>query len=78
MCFQLLETTWCTIGFHGSHSHMNDVTRDPYLGFSKFQIFSIIELNTENGEKTTVGDVNQQSCKIYSPVFNIYAKIATS
>ena len=42
--FQLIKTTCCLIGFHGNHDHIN-------FGFLKFQIFIILELSTENGEK---------------------------
>ena len=24
--FQLIKITWCRIGFHGNHNHINDVT----------------------------------------------------
>ena len=37
--FQLNETTWCLIGFHGNNSQINDVTGGRHLGFSNFQIF---------------------------------------
>ena len=36
--FQLSETTWCLIGFHGKNSQINDVTGGRHLGFSNFQI----------------------------------------
>ena len=36
--FQLSETTWCLIAFHGNNSQINDVTGGRYLGFSNFQI----------------------------------------
>ena len=36
--FQLSETTWCLIGFHGNNSQLNDVTDDRHLGFLHFQI----------------------------------------
>ena len=36
--FQLSETTWCLIGFHGNNSQINDVTGDYHLGFLNFQI----------------------------------------
>ena len=42
--FQLIKTTYCLIGFHGNHNHIN-------FEFSKFQIFIILESSTENGEK---------------------------
>ena len=34
--FQLSETTWCLIGFHGNNSQVNDVTVGRHLGFSNF------------------------------------------
>ena len=40
--FQLSETTWCLIGFHGNNSQRNDVTGDRLLGFSNFSDFDQI------------------------------------
>ena len=34
--FQLSETTWCLIGFHGNNSQIHDVTGGHHLGFSSF------------------------------------------
>ena len=45
--FQLSETTWCLIGFHGNNSQINDVTGGRLLVFSNFQIlfkFSLLYL----------------------------------
>ena len=36
--FQLSETLWCLINFHGNNSQINDVTGGRRLGFSNFQI----------------------------------------
>ena len=36
--FQLSETKWCLIVFHGNDSQINDVTAGRNLGFLKFQI----------------------------------------
>ena len=36
--FQLSETTWRLICFHGNNSQINDVTGGHHLGFSNFQI----------------------------------------
>ena len=36
--FQLSETTWWLIGFHGNNCQINDVTGGRHLGFSNFQI----------------------------------------
>ena len=38
--FQLSDTTWFLIGFHGNNSQINDVTGGRHLGFSNFQICS--------------------------------------
>ena len=38
--FQLIETTWCLIRFHGNHNHINYVPSGRHLGSSKFQTFS--------------------------------------
>ena len=69
--FQLMETTWSLIGFHGNHNHINDVTSGRHLGFSSFQIFFIFELNIANGEKTTFSDWNLQNCQIHCKVVSI-------
>ena len=34
--FQLSETTWCLISFHGNNSQKNDITGGCHLGFSNF------------------------------------------
>ena len=36
--FQLSDTIWCLIGFHGNYSYINDVTSGRHLGFKSFQI----------------------------------------
>ena len=36
--FQLSETTWCLIGFHGNNSQINYVVGGRPFGFSNFQI----------------------------------------
>ena len=69
--FQLIGITWCLICLHGNHSHINDVTSGRLLGFSKFQIFFILEQNAENGEKTTFSDCNLQNCKIHCKFISI-------
>ena len=70
--FQLIEATWCLIGFHDNHNHTNDVTSSHHLRFSNFQIFFIFELNTEDGEKTaTLSDWNLKNCKIRCKVVSI-------
>ena len=42
--FQLSETTWSLIGFHGDNSQINDVTGSRHLGFSNFQILFKLSL----------------------------------
>ena len=40
--FQLIDFTWCRlIGFHGNHSHINDVTVAAILDFQIFRFFHI-------------------------------------
>ena len=36
--FQLSETTWYLIGFHGNNSKINDVTCGHHLGFLNVQV----------------------------------------
>ena len=51
--FQLSETTWCLIGFHGNNSQTNDVIVGCHLGFLNFQIFLQIGIFVlQNDEKT--------------------------
>ena len=38
--FQLRETTWCLIGFHGNNSQINDVTGAAILDFQIFRFCS--------------------------------------
>ena len=57
--FQLSETTWCLVRFHGNHSYIKDVTRGRRLGFLNFHILFKLELNTENGEKTAFSNWDQ-------------------
>ena len=41
--FQLSESTWCLIGFHGNNNQINDATGSRHLGFSNFvQIFTFL------------------------------------
>ena len=45
--FQLSETTWSIIGFHGNNSQINNITGGRHLGFLNFQIlfkFSLLYL----------------------------------
>ena len=57
LCFQLIETTCCLIGFPWQPQQHNDVPSGRHLGFSNFQFFfSNSNLNTENSEKTTFSD----------------------
>ena len=55
--FQLSETTWCLIGFHGNNNQINDVTGGRRLGFSNFQIlfkFSFLYLRLTGKQHLTV------------------------
>ena len=37
--YQLIETTWCLIGFHGNHNHINNVTSPAKLNCQIFRFF---------------------------------------
>ena len=56
LCFQLIETTCCLIGFHGNHSNIMTSLAAAILDFQIFNFFSNSNLNTENSEKTTFSD----------------------
>ena len=51
LCFQLIETTCCLIGFHGNHSNIMTSLAAAILDFQIFSFFF-----TENSEKTTFSD----------------------
>ena len=76
-------TTQTTPGSTTDHSHINDIfTSSCHLGFPNFQVFSILKLNTENGEKQqiaveiyeTVGSIVKLSVLIFS---HFLSKIVT-
>ena len=55
--FQLSETMWCLIGFHGNNTQINDITDSRYLGFSNFQIlfkFSLFYLRLTEKQHSVV------------------------
>ena len=55
--FQLNETTWCLIGFHGNNSQINDVTGGRHFGFLNFQIlfkFSLLYLKLTGKQHSPV------------------------
>ena len=37
--FQLSETTWCLMGFHGNHRYMNNVKAAAILDFITFRFY---------------------------------------
>ena len=43
--FQLIETTWCLIGFHGSHSHINT---SPLAAIFYFKFTDFFNIRTEH------------------------------
>ena len=56
-CFQLSESTWCLIGFHGNNTQVNDVTGGRHLGFLNLQIlfkFSLLYLNSTRKQHLAV------------------------
>ena len=69
--FQLSETTWCLIGFHGNNSQINDVTGGRHLGFSKFQIlfkFSLLCLRLTGKQHLAVEihEIGRIHCEVVS------------
>ena len=69
--FQLSETTWCLIGFHGNNSQINDVTGGRHLGFSNFQIlskFSLLSLRLTEKQHLTVEihEIARIHCEVVS------------
>ena len=69
--FQLSETTWCLIGFHGNNSQINDVTGGRHLGFSNFQIlfkFSLLYLRLTGKQHLAVEihEIGRIHCEVVS------------
>ena len=69
--FQLSETTWCLIGFHGNNSQINDVTGGRHLGFSNFQIlikFSLFYLRLTGKQHLAVEihEIGRIHCEVVS------------
>ena len=54
--FQLSIVTWHLIRFHGNHSNIITSLVAAILDFQIFKLFSYLNLNTENSEKTTFSD----------------------
>ena len=70
--FQLSETMWCLIGFHGNNSQINDITGGRHLGFSNFQIllkFSLFYLRL-TGKQHLVVEIHEIG-RIHSEVVSI-------
>ena len=71
--FQLSETTWCLIGFHGNNSQIDDVTGGRHLGFSNFQIlfkFSLLYLKMTRKQHLAV-EIHK-NVRIHSEVVSIW------
>ena len=69
--FQLSETTWCLIGFHGNNNQINDVTGGRHLGFSNFQIlfkFSLLCLRLTGKQHLAVEshEIGRIHCEVVS------------
>ena len=69
--FQLSETTWFLIGFHGNNSQINDVTGGRHLGFSSFQIlfkFSLLylRLTGEQHVAVEIHEIGRIHCEVLS------------
>ena len=69
--FQLSETTWCLIGFHGNNRQINDVTGGRHLGFSNFRIlfkFSLLDLRLTGRQHFAVEihEIGRIHCEVVS------------
>ena len=69
--FQLSDTTWCLIGFHGNSSQMNNVTGGRHLGFLNFQIlfkFSLFYLRLMGKQHLAVEihEIGRIHCEVVS------------
>ena len=69
--FQLSETTWCVIVFHGNNSQINDVIGGRHLGFSNFQIlfkFSLFYLRLTGKQHLSVEihEIGRIHCEVVS------------
>ena len=70
--FQLSETTWYLIGFHGNDSQINDVTSGCHLGFLNFQIlFKVILLYFKITRKQHLAIEIHKIVRIHCEVVNI-------
>ena len=69
--FQLSETTWCLIGFHGNNCQINDVTGGRHLGYSNIQIlfkFSLLCLRLTGKQHLAVEihEIGRIHCEVVS------------
>ena len=69
--FQLSETMWRLIDFHGNNSQINDVTGSHHLGFSNFQIlfkFSLLYLRLTGKQHLAVEihEIGRIHCEVLS------------
>ena len=69
--FQLRETTWCLIGFHGNNIQINDATSGRHLGFLDFQIlfkfsFLYLKLTGKQNLAVEIHEVARIHCEIVS------------
>ena len=69
--FQLSETTWCRIGFHGNNCQINDVTGGRHRGFSNFQIlfkFSLLylRLTVKQYLAVEIHEIGRIHCEVIS------------
>ena len=69
--FQLSETTWCLIVFHGNNSQINDITGGRHLRFLNFQIlfkFSLLYLRLTGKQHLAVEiqEIGRIHCEVVS------------
>ena len=73
--FQLSETSWCLIGFHGKNSQINEFTDGRHLGFLNFQIFKFSLLYLELTVKQHLAVEIHEIARIHFEVV-IFSKLA--
>ena len=69
--FQLSETKWCLIGFHGNNSQINDVQGGRYLEFLNFKIlfkfsFLYLRLTGKQHLAVEIHEIGRIHCEVVS------------
>ena len=69
--FQLIETTWCLIGFHGNNNQISNVTSGRHLEFFDFQIlfkfsFLYLKLTGKQHLAVEIYEIARIHCEVVS------------